>query len=84
MDSDNSQPCARPEAGERGARYLIRVGGHLDSHWSAWLEGVTITHDPDGSTLLEGPLADQARLHGLLNKLQDLHLTLLSVQRKDR
>ena len=62
-------------------RYAIRVEGLLDAHWSQWLDGMTITHEEDGVTRLEGPVIDQAALHGLLNKLRDLRLTLLTVER---
>jgi hypothetical protein len=62
-------------------RYAIRVEGHLDAHWSKWLEGMTITHEAGGVTRLEGPLVDQAALYGLLNKLRDLRLPLVTVER---
>ncbi len=60
--------------------YQVRIGGHLDAGWSDWLGGLSITAQPDGSTLLTGTLPDQAALHGVLNKLYSLNLTLLSVQ----
>lgn len=59
--------------------YEIRLKDHLDSRWSEWFEGLTITLEESGSTLLSGPLADQAALHGILKKVRDLGLTLLSV-----
>jgi hypothetical protein len=59
----------------------IRVQGHLDDHWADWLEGLAFTHEGDGTTTLTGPLADQAALHGVLNKLRDLALPIVSVQR---
>ena len=49
--------------------------------WTRWLDGLTITHEPGGASRLEGPVRDQAALHGLLNKLRDLNLTILTVQR---
>lgn len=61
--------------------YQIKIAGHLNPAWSEWLEGLTLTHEPDGSTALTGDLTDQADLYGLLIKLRDLGLTLLSVQR---
>jgi hypothetical protein len=64
-----------------GCRYAIRVEGHLDSHWSDWLEGMTITLEESGVTRLEGVLIDQAALHGLLNKLRDLRLTIVTLER---
>jgi hypothetical protein len=59
--------------------YEIRVKGHLDQHWSSWFEGLAISSSEDGSTLLRGPLADDAALHGVLMKVRDLALPLLSV-----
>jgi hypothetical protein len=62
-------------------RYAIRVQGHLDLHWSEWLAGMTITHEEGGVTLLEGAILDPSALRGLLNKLQDLCLSLLELKR---
>jgi len=59
--------------------YQIRIKGHLDSQWTDWFEGLSITPEEDGDTLLSGPLADQAALHGLLKKVRDLGMTLISV-----
>jgi len=59
--------------------YEIRVRGQLDSHWSAWFEGVTLTSLENGETLIAGPIQDQAALHGILAKIRDLDLHLLSV-----
>jgi hypothetical protein len=59
--------------------YEIRVKGHLDSHWSAWFDGLIITNLPHGEALLSGALADQAALHGVLMKVRDLGLPLLAV-----
>jgi phage terminase large subunit-like protein len=64
------------------AVYQIRVQGILDEQWSDWLAGLTITPQVDGSTLLVGPVRDQAALHGLLNKIRDMGLPLLSVERR--
>lgn len=61
--------------------YRIIVQEHLDADWSEELEGVTITHLGDGTSSLSGPLADQSALHGLLLKVRDLGLTLLSCSR---
>jgi hypothetical protein len=60
-------------------RYEIRVKGHLSSRWATRFEGMTLTHDGEGTTLVEGPIVDQAALHGLLRALHDLGLPLLSV-----
>ena len=59
--------------------YEIRLKGHLEARWVQWFEGLTITLEENGNTLLSGPLADQAALHGILKKVRDLGLTLLSV-----
>jgi hypothetical protein len=59
--------------------YHIRLAGHLDRHWTDWFEGLTISLEAGGATLLAGPVADQAALHGLLRKVRDLGLPLLSV-----
>ena len=59
--------------------YEIRVAGHLSPQWADWFEGLTITLEEDGNTLLAGPVADQAALHGLLKKVRDLGMPLVSV-----
>jgi hypothetical protein len=61
--------------------YQIKVKGILDSKWSDWFNGLAITPLPSGVTLLTGPVADQAALHGLLNKIRDIGLPLLAVNR---
>ena len=60
-------------------RYEIRVKGHLDNRWAAWFDGMTLTRSSDGTTIIHGPVADQAALHGLLQKTRDLGLPLISV-----
>jgi hypothetical protein len=65
----------RPEDG----RYEIRVRGHLETRWAAWFDGMTLSHERDGSTVLSGPVVDQAALHGLLQKVRDIGLPLVSV-----
>ena len=59
--------------------YQIKLKGHLGPEWTDWFEGSTITLEDDGDTLLTGPLVDQAALHGLLKKVRDLGLPLVSV-----
>ena len=59
--------------------YELRVRGHLDQHWSTWFDGFTITHEDDGTTTLRGVVTDQSELHGLLAKVRDLGVSLISV-----
>ena len=61
------------------AIYQIRVQGQIDPSWSDWLGGLTITPQPGGETLLVGPIVDQAALHGILDRLYAMNLTILSV-----
>jgi len=61
------------------AIYRIRIQGQLDSQWADWFDEMTITFEEDGTTLLSGPVVDQAALHGLLKKIRDLGLTLISI-----
>lgn len=63
----------------RSPVYQIRIRGHLGNQWEDWFEGVIITKDDNGDTLLTGPVADQAALYGLLKKVRDLGITLISV-----
>jgi hypothetical protein len=66
------------------AFYEVRIKGHLDSHWSEWFDGLALTHEERGETILSGPVPDQAALYGLLNKIRDLGLPLLSVNLVER
>lgn len=59
--------------------YEIRLKGHLDSQWVTWFDGLVITLEANGDTLLSGPVADQAALHGLLKKVRDSGMHLISV-----
>jgi hypothetical protein len=61
--------------------YEIKIKGHLDTRWSDWFVGLKVTHLGGNETLLAGPLADQAALHGLLERIRDLNITLISVIR---
>jgi hypothetical protein len=60
-------------------RYEIRVMGHLDSRWAAWFDGLSLTRVADGITVIRGPIVDQAALHGVLQKLRDIGVPLISV-----
>jgi len=60
-------------------RYEIRIQGHLDSRWTGWFDGLSLTHSSDGTTVIRGPVVDQAALHGLLQKVRDIGLPLVSV-----
>lgn len=68
---------------EPAAIYTIRVKGHLDLYWADWFDGLTISHQESGETLLTGPVVDQAALFGLLRKVRDLNLPLLAITRLD-
>jgi hypothetical protein len=71
-----------PPARQDGATiYEIRIRGHLDKEWAEWFEGLTLTHTDDGHTILTGPLAGQPALHGVLNRIRNLNLALVSVNR---
>ena len=74
-----SETHALPEYHDEAGLYEIRIKGHLDNRWADWFEGLTITLEEDGDTLLTGPVIDQAALHGLLKKVRDLGLPLVSV-----
>ncbi len=63
--------------------YEIRLKGHLDSRWAAWFDGLSLTHDSDGTTVISGPVVDQAALHGLLQKVRDVGIPLVSVAQVD-
>lgn len=64
---------------DKGPGYELRVEGHLDARWAAWFDGLTLTHETGGTTNLRGPVVDQAALHGLLLKIRDLGVPLISV-----
>ena len=74
-----SETHALPEYHDESGHYEIRLKGHLSHRWAARFEGLTITLEDDGNTLLTGPVADQAALHGLLKKVRDLGMPLVSV-----
>jgi hypothetical protein len=74
--SNKRNPKIEPE---QPMIYQIRIKGHLGQQWTEWFEGLTIALEEDGDTLLTGPVVDQAALHGLLKKVRDLGMPLLSV-----
>jgi hypothetical protein len=74
--SNNSDPTTNPS---QPVVYRIRIKGHLGHQWTGWFEGLTITLEEDGDTLLTGLVIDQAALHGLLKKVRDLGMPLVSV-----
>jgi hypothetical protein len=74
----SNKPTSQPDPLQPPV-YQIRIKGQLDSQWAGWFEGLTITLEEGGDTLLTGPVIDQAALHGLLKKVRDLGLPLVSV-----
>ena len=75
MSDTHASPGGRREPGH----YEIGLACHLDQRWAEWFDGLTLTHQSDGTTVLHGPVVDQAALHGLLQKVGDLGLPLVSV-----
>jgi hypothetical protein len=73
-----------PVTCDEEALYEIKVKGHLDQSWSSWLDGLTIEPLANGETLVTGSVRDQAALHGLLNKIRDLGLPLLALEKSER
>lgn len=76
--SNNHTPITEPS---QPIVYEVRLEGHLDRQWTDWFGGLSITLEDSGDTLLTGPVVDQAALHGLLKKVRDLGMTLISVMR---
>jgi hypothetical protein len=79
MSERHSPSGDRAEAG----RYEIRIAGHLDARWSARFDGLALRHEADGTTVLSGPVPDQAALHGVLQRVRDLGIPLVSVTRTE-
>lgn len=81
MTGPNTYRCSQTATG--AATYEIRVAGHLDDHWAAALGALTLVRLNDGTTSLTGPLIDQAHLHGVLAKIRDLGVPLLTLHTHD-
>jgi hypothetical protein len=83
MNTD--EPTTEPSSGRRAAdhppvpHYEIRVDGHLGSRWATWFDGMALTNEDGGTTVISGPVVDQAALHGVLQKLRDLGINLRSL-----
>ena len=69
------------EEQDEPARYEIRLKGHLEARWAAWFDGLSVSRGSDGTTVISGSVPDQAALHGVLNRVRDLGLPLVSVTR---
>jgi hypothetical protein len=78
-----SERHASTSDGHEPGRYEIRLQGHLDIRWAAWFDGMSLTHESDGTTVIQGSVVDQAALHGLLSKVRDLGLPLIAVMQVD-
>ena len=78
-----NEPHASPDEPPSPAHYELRIQGHLDTRWAAWFDGLSLTHESDGTTVIRGPVVDQAALHGLLTKVRDLGLPLIAVTQLD-
>jgi hypothetical protein len=76
----SASPAGRPDG---VPRYEIRLKGHLDARWATWFDGMSLTNESDGTTALRGPVVDQAALHGVLQRLRDVGLPLISVIQLD-
>jgi hypothetical protein len=83
VSTDDPKPASQPEASIAGQDhvrdYEVRIAGHLAARWSAWFEGLSITAEPDGTTAIRGPVVDQAALHGLIQKVRDVGIPLISL-----
>ncbi len=76
---DDERNTASTDEQHQPGWYEIRLKGRLDARWAAWFDGLSLTHEGDGTTVLHGPVVDQAALHGVLQKVRDLGLPLDSV-----
>jgi hypothetical protein len=76
-------PHAVDDPGPDAGWYRIRIQGRLDPRWSSWFDGMSVTRGDDGTTLIRGPVGDQAALHGLIGRVRDLGVILLEVAHED-
>lgn len=81
--ADDAQESHRLNKSSRSMYYEIRIQGQLEGHWSDWFDGLAVTPQENGETLIAGPIPDQAALQGILTKVFNLRLLLLSVMRID-
>jgi hypothetical protein len=79
VTSDDRSTSAPGAEDETIPTYEIRVKGHLGARWSAWFDGLTLSAEDDGTTVITGPVVDQAALHGVLHKLRDVGIVLVSL-----
>ena len=79
MNDSQAASDTRREPGQ----YEIRLKGHLEARWAAWFDGLSLTQESDGTTVIRGAMIDQAALHGLLSKVRDLGLPLIAVTQVD-
>ena len=79
MSDTHASPDTRRELGQ----YEIRLKGHLEARWTAWFDGLSLTQESDGTTVIRASVIDQAALHGLLSKVRDLGLPLIAVRQLD-
>ena len=82
MHADDSRKAATRGASTLGGtppQYVIRVKGHLQDRWTTWFDGMSLAMESDGTTTIHGPVVDQAALHGLLQKLRDVGIPLISL-----
>ena len=78
---DRTTRNASTDDRQRPGGYEIRLEGHLETRWAAWFDGLSLSHERDGTTVIHGPVVDQAALHGLLRRVRDVGLPLISVVR---
>lgn len=81
MPPTPDEPATPTQDDHEAGQYEIRLKGHLARRWDGWFDGMRLSHETDGTTLIDGHVADQAALHGLLRKVRDLGLPLVSVCR---